>query len=389
MLYNSLSPLSEKEPPVQYPWLAQNECCETAVIGGTVTGCAAAAALSKNTADTVLLCAEPVGNESAAALPAMLQTGALLLSTLIKKTDMETAVAAFRDFRLAADEAEKAAVEHSLPFAGRDVLLCSADEKDASLLEEEYRLRRHNGMDAVLFGADELREQYAFPAKTGVLIPNGSLSIDPIRLSRYLAAQAAEHGARVYEQTDVLSIEQNGNGYEIETATGRHIRAKQVVLARQTGFEEVSGIKGRKRVFASSSAPCSDFSGYESRAAVFFTDRSLALCTAEDDRVTAFSSGYSLFPHAPQHSYRFERLEDRCRSLLCGTRPVFPERRASMRYYATRTGLPVIGEAPDISGLFLICNASPDEMTTALLAAPVIAGLCAGKHPFNPYAPAQ
>lgn len=390
MFQNSLSPLCEKEPPVQYTWLSSEIRCEAAVIGGNMTGCVTAAELARSGIDTVLLSAQPVGNESAGVIPAMLQTGLLTMGALSKKTDMETAVAAFRDFALAADQMEREAAENGIPFARRDVLLCSDDEKDMPMLEEEYRLRRHNGLPAVLLSADTLREQYSFSAKHALLIANGAVAVDPVRMSQHYAAKAVSGGARVFEQTDVLEVCRDKGLYRIKTATGREVFAKYLVLAQPFSIDGINELRVRRRVYASASAPCSDFSGYESKAALFFCDRSLSVFTAEDERIVAFGTESALTSRTPRRTRRFEQFEERCGELLCGTRPVFPDRRASQLYQATRDGLPMIGavsEAIEDSNMLAAIPSSPDEMTAALLAAPIISALCAGTHPYNPYAP--
>ena len=390
MFDNSLSPMCEKEPPVQYPWLSASCHCEAAVIGGSVTGCAIAAQVARGGMDTVLLSAEPVGNESAGAVPAMLQTGFLTLATLARKTNMETAIAAFRDFSLAADQLEKEAEKNSVPFARRDVLICSDDDKDIRLIEEEYRLRHHNGLSGVLLSADALREQYSFSAQRALLVPDGCIAADPVRVSQHYAAQAVSYGARVFEQTEVLEVCRSKGLYQIKTATGREVIAKYLILTQPFSIDGINELRIKRRVYASASAPCSDFSGYESKAALFFLDHPISICTTEDDRVVAFGTESALTSRTPRRTRRFEQLEDRCCELLCGTRPVFPDRRASRLYEATRDGLPIIGsvsERGEKNDLFVAIPSSPDEMTTALLAAPLIDGLCAGKHPYNPYAP--
>lgn len=102
---------------------------------------------------------------------------------------METAVAAFRDFALAADQMEKEAAENGISFTRRDVLFCSDDEKDMTMLEEEYRLRRHNGLPAVFLSADALREQYSFSAKRALLIADGAVAVDPVRMEPALCGE--------------------------------------------------------------------------------------------------------------------------------------------------------------------------------------------------------
>ena len=46
-----------------------------------------------------------------------------------------------------------------------------------------------------------------------------------------------------------------------------------------------------------------------------------------------------------------------------------------------------VSEAAEDNNMLAAIPSSLDEMTAAMLAAPVISALCAGKHPYNPYAP--
>ena len=390
MLNNSLSPLCEKEPPAQYPWLSSSCHCEAVVVGGTITGCAIAASLSKNGIDTVLLSAQPIGNESACAIPATFLSGFLRLGILSKKTNMETAIAAFRDFALAADQLEKEASENGIPFARRDILICSDDDKDDRIIEEEYRLRKHNGLKTVLLDSDILREKSSFSAQRAVFLPNGSTAVDPVRMSQHYAACAKQNGARIYEQTEIQDIHQEKGRYRIETSTGRYISAKFLILTQPFLVDLENDSRIRRRFYASASTPCSDFSGYGSKASVFSLNHPFHFCTSEDDRVIAFCTENALFSKSPRQTHRFELLESRCHEMLCGTRPVFPDRRASQLYHATKDGLPTIGpilESGQAGRLLISLPSSPDELTTALLSAPLITALCSGKHPYNPYSP--
>lgn len=355
-----LSPFCEKEPPRQYPWLSFEEHCSVLVIGGSLCACSVAAALARQGKDVVLLSPEPIGNESGNVLPFSRQSG-ILLSRLSRSLGIGEAVCALKSTMRAVERAASFAEENGISFARRSLLLAAKETHELQKLDEEYRLRLHNGFPVKLSFANELREQYSFPMKAALEIPESVLCADPVVLAQHFAAHAASAGARIYEQSAVLALSYQSGKWEAETATGRTVHAQKVLLTAPYATPLLNLPK--RRIYAAASAPCPDFSGYQSKAAVCFFDSPVSFATAADDCVIAYSEESAAVPKALQER-RFLRMEESCSESLCGTRPPFPERRTVYPYCKPQNGLPSLQKIEGENGLFaLLCGA--DEITAA------------------------
>ena len=107
--------------------------------------------------------------------------------------------------------------------------------------------------------------------------------------------------------------------------------------------------------------PCPDFSGYQSKASVRFLGKDAAFSTDTDDRVIVYCEESAAVPKVLEQR-RYERMEEMCAKALCGTRPVFPSRRAIYTHEKSETGLPEITQTAD--GIFLLHHGA-DELTAA------------------------
>lgn len=353
-----LSLSCEKEPQKQYPWLGGRERTDVLVIGGGVCACMAAYLLARRQKDTVLLSAQPIGNDSGNALPFSAQ-GFLLLHTLCRKTDIGEAVHLLKETDAAAKRAAEFAKEHSIPYANRDILLAASDPHDLNALEDEYRLRLHNGLPVEMLVSDTLREQYSFPMKAALLIPDGTFCADPVLLAQTAAAFAEKSGARIYEQSAVISLTRKSGRWIAETDTGRSVTAQHILLTPP--YSLALSDYPRRRIFASASVPCPDFSGYQSKASVRFFGKDAAFAVDIDDRVIVYSEESAAVVKVFEQR-RYEKAEEMCAKALCGTRPVFPSRRAVYTYEKNESGLPHIEQNAD--GIFLLHHGA-DELTAA------------------------
>ena len=352
----SLSRYCEKEAQKQYPWLGADIRCETLVIGGGILGCAICREESVKGKDTVLLSAVPIGYQSEDTCP-FTEQGGMMLSALSKKIGTAEAVLVLKNVMRAKEKLVSFCKEKNIAYSERDVIIGSNSTRDLDKLYDEYRVRLHNGFDVEFMTAEELREQYSFPMKAAVRIKSGIAAADPCVICRELLEGIS---ARIFEQTEAVSIEKKNGYWEVSTATRHTVRAQEVYIADPEKVKTECGAK--RRAYISASGPCSDFSGYLSKAQVRLLDRNILICTDSEDRITACAQESGAVPKFASER-RFLRLESECAELLNAARPIFDQSRAVKEYSAEENGLFIKEESV---GLY-VAFCGRDELTAAFL----------------------
>lgn len=121
------------------------------------------------------------------------------------------------------------------------------DDRDITKFEKTlswYHTRF--GVEWELIKRSRLGSIVGSDAFTGALYQPDSFGIHPARYSFGLATAAAEAGARLVANNEVLSVDGTGTGFEVETKSGR-IRAGHVILATNgyTSRRPVAALKDR------------------------------------------------------------------------------------------------------------------------------------------------
>jgi glycine/D-amino acid oxidase-like deaminating enzyme len=111
--------------------------------------------------------------------------------------------------------------------------------------------------------------------------------LDPHKLTHALLAQAATHGARIYDQTEVVDHEPGSRNVRLTTSRGDTITARHVVFA--TGYESRAilprGLVDLRSTYALASEPLESFEGWWEHCLIWETARPyLYLRTTADGR---------------------------------------------------------------------------------------------------------
>ena len=376
--------LSEDAP--QYPWLSGNASCDAVVLGGTLAAILIAYELSKKGVDVTLLAPAEIGAEDVSFPPAMTRLAAASLSRLAKRITIANAVRVFHDYQDAIESLASFCEHHDIPFVRRDALLFAKNRMEQSFLEEEYRIRRHNGFAVEWVNADELRDITSVSCSSALLLPHACAVCDPCALAHALLVEAVNLGARIFEHTPVTLLTGSCGRFVLTTEAQREVKAKRIVCAGEVPRSFAPSLSKITRVVRMVvSSPVSDFSGYEDKPVLLpAMGQPMILCT-HDDRVAVISSALSSpvkdSPDAPCYT----QLEEQCSEMLCGVRPSFPDVRTSENYLLAPNGLPYCAPAKEEDGIFVLSPGSPDILTAAFVTAPIVSSLCTGSHPFHLY----
>jgi glycine/D-amino acid oxidase-like deaminating enzyme len=231
--------------PPRLPSLRGRHRADIAIVGGGVTGCAAALLLARAGARVVLVESRRIGRGSTAASTALLmQEPDADFGELADRygpgaarriwAHSRAAVAAMR--RTLADLGMTGV--HRLPS-----LYYSRDADDAAALRREVMLRRRAGIACRLLDGSAVRALSGFTAEAGILTP-GNAEVDPYRACLAFARGALAEGATLFERSAVTRTDRTRDGVTLRLAGGT-IDADQVVVATGYATREFKPLAGR------------------------------------------------------------------------------------------------------------------------------------------------
>lgn len=230
------------------PTLTGRHRADVAIVGGGVTGCAAALLFARAGARVVLADAERIGRGSTASSTALLMQepdadftelanryGGALARRIWRRS--AASVAAMRRMLSELD----APAVHGLPS-----LYFTRDRSAAAALRGEVSLRRRAGSGARWLDPDGVRRLAGLAAAGGILTP-GNAQVDPYRACLAMARGATRAGARLFERSRVRRIEGTRDGVRLTLARGS-VDADWAIVATGYATPEFKPLAGRFRM---------------------------------------------------------------------------------------------------------------------------------------------
>ena len=237
-------------------------------------------------------------------------------------------------------------------------------------------LRARHGFDVTWLERAEIARRYGFE-RDGAILSGGNAEVDPYQLAHRALADATEHGARVYDRTNVDRIRPTTNGIRLETNRGPTVKARRLVIA--AGYEVARHLKRERghlhSTWAMVSEPLRDLSWWPDRCLIWETRRPyLYLRTTVDGRVIA---GGEDEPWSSAHENE-TRMKKKVRRLTRGFRSLFPGVELEPAYAwagvfgTTPDGLPYIGELPEYPHSYFALGYGGNGITFGMIAADLI-----------------
>ena len=227
--------LDTSEPFVSHSTELPSASCDVVVVGGGITGTAAALALSKKGARVAVCEAGTVGQAASGRNGGMCNNGfAQDYASLSQRIGTELANRLYLAFDAGVDTVERLVREESIDcdFARRGkIKLAAKPEHFDKLARSQALLAVSVDPDTRIVTKAALRDEIGSDRYHGGLIFEKSAGMHVGRYVRGLANAAQARGAHVLEHTPVLALEKaSGNAYVVCTPRGR-VRARQVLLA--------------------------------------------------------------------------------------------------------------------------------------------------------------
>ncbi|MGL4738303.1 MAG: NAD(P)/FAD-dependent oxidoreductase [Cellulosilyticaceae bacterium] len=267
------TPIFTKINPMirQYPYLTQNLETQVVIVGGGVTGAICAYYFAKAKIPCVLLEQARVAHGSTSITTSLLQYeldgNARELEQYMPLEDVKTA---YHLGLKALDELKGfiKAYGNRCEYEVRDTLLYTSQSAEASIMEEEYKVRKAAGLPVSYVSEGDLR--FSFDLKGGVYGHQGGAQLDPYQYTQHLLEVATGMGARVYENSRVLAIHHSEQGVEVETEYGYCVKADKVVIATGYNTDRFTPRQfGTKTVtYNIATAPVEPFEGWDQKVLI-------------------------------------------------------------------------------------------------------------------------
>jgi glycine/D-amino acid oxidase-like deaminating enzyme len=205
---------------------------DVVVIGGGLTGCAAAYALSAAGLDVMLLEAERLATgATAGGLGAIVPQPDAQYAAVEREVGRRTARIAWKDAQRSAREL--ASVLGKLPMQSdlrpSTLVINAVSTADASGLRREQALRKEAQLDAPWLPAQTARRDLGTDS-AGAIRLRDTFEIDPVRAALALAGAASTKGARLFEHSRVARTKFSRKEATVVLAAGT-IRTRGVVVA--------------------------------------------------------------------------------------------------------------------------------------------------------------
>lgn len=351
--------------PAQYPWLAADERCEVAVIGGGVTAAMCAMRFAEAGIDTLLVSASPIGfGASAGSSGMMTVAGDDCLCGLMDAIGAERAMEAADLLRESLKNIEAFCSEAGAAcgFRRKDSLLYTASAEGVARLRREYSLRLHNGIEVEWLDPDTASQQFTFPMAAGVYTKNEAAQVDPYQLTHALVRAAQQKGARIYENTAVSVMRPPEEGVTtLDCATHHRVQARYVIVAAGMDTQRFcGGLAQAGTTYLLATEPVEGFAGWRGTCLIHREGDTRQYITVTPDRrllIGGLDSGVLDEKGRVARLIHLQNLADkRYHALAYTLREMFPAIRGITAEYVwaardgrTADGLPVIGRLPDSS----------------------------------------
>jgi len=213
------------------------------VVGGGITGCAAALQAARDGLDVRLLEAADIGFGGSGRNVGLVNAGLWMPPDEIQGVlgnetgeRLNTALAAGPEQVFALIDAHRIACN----AVHNGTLHCAHAPAGVEDLRSRLAQQQARGAPVALLDADETRARTGSHAFYGAMFDERAGTLEPFAYTRGLARAAAESGARLHEQTPAGAIERRGEGWRVATPAGA-VTAGALLLATNAYHARADG----------------------------------------------------------------------------------------------------------------------------------------------------
>ncbi|MEF2244278.1 MULTISPECIES: NAD(P)/FAD-dependent oxidoreductase [unclassified Paenibacillus] len=368
--------------------LQHNDAADAVIIGGGMSGMICAALLAQSGVSAIVLEQDEIASGSSSANTGLLQyCNDIMLTELSHNIGKDNAELFYRACRQAIDDIGQIAEKlyKQAGFQRRSSLYIASTEQDVPKLKQECSALQAAGLQAKLWTADQISEQYPF-RRPAAIVTEGDAEIDPYLFVTSLSEYAADKGVKIYEHTEMTGYEKLSDGsLRINTSSGWHIDAKHLIYAVGYEPEQLRSklIKANlNRTFVIVTDVQSNLEQWHERQLIWETARPyFYMRTTEQGHIIAGGLDEAAGRTLDNKQSRLKKNSQ----LLQKIQSFFPEFDAPVKYEwnaifgESRDGLPFIGSDPLQPNIFYSLGYGGNGTVYSMLAAGLIRDLIQGK----------
>ncbi|HYV93781.1 MAG TPA: FAD-dependent oxidoreductase [Chitinophagales bacterium] len=268
-------------------------------------------------------------------------------------------------------------------FERRKSLQFAPVKKDADALQQECDARMQAGIEVRLYNQDEVRDQFGFEA-CAALYSSQAAQHDAYLFTQKLIKWCADHGAAVFDKTEINDIITHSRSVELVTSRNLNLKARHAVMA--TGYEAVRWIDKTiaqlHSTYAIISEPFPQQYLWRDECLIWETSHPyLYLRTTPDHRVIIGGKD-EMFSSAGKRDALIHRKQQQLEKAF---RKLFPHLAFATEFAwagtfaETRDGLPYIGIYKKMPNVFFALGFGGNGITFSQVTANIIRDMIMGK----------
>jgi glycine/D-amino acid oxidase-like deaminating enzyme len=250
-------------------------------------------------------------------------------------------------------------------------------------LEKEYKLRRQYGFSVEWLQQKEVQDLYGFAAPAALLSADGA-EVDAYMLTHALLQEVVQAGHKVYNNTEIVALEQQRNGVILHTAHGQRIQAKKLIIA--CGYESLrflpKNVADIHATYALISEPLPEGEFWHRNSLVWETASPyLYFRTTDDSRILV--GGKDDPYHNP--GIRNKKITQKAAALQAAFQRKMPHIPLHIDFAwagafgITKDGLPYLGSIPEMKHTFFALCFGGNGITFSVIAAQMALDYINGK----------
>lgn len=377
-----------------YPSLKSDEDCEVLIVGGGITGSLIAHQMIEDGYRTILIDKREICNGSTSATTSMLQYEIdVPLSELIEKVGKNGAVKSYQACSDAIDKIEKLSEEirSDAGFKRKKSLYFASNKSDILWLKNEFETRKKAGFKVKWLEPEEIIEKFGFKNTYGGIISAQGASIDAFKLAHELYKLNIKKGLKIFDKTEMKSVQYHKGYNLVSTVNGPTIRAKKIIYC--IGYESKNLIKENFVDLKSTYAIVSEIDKIKFRnitdILVWNTDKPYLYLRTTDDGRMLIGGGDEDFYDAGKRDALLDKKEKEILKALKKIKPdyhFYTDFVWAGTFGETKDGLPYIGTHEKFKNSFFVLGFGGNGITFSVAGMEMASLFMKNKkHPLSKY----
>ncbi len=358
-----------------YPSLREDHTTEILVVGSGITGSLIAHQCIADGYDTTLIDRREVANGSTSATTSMLQYE--IDTSLWELIEMIGGKGALSSYWACYNSIDKLGeiskeIKSTAGFTKKKSLYFAAYKKDLPDLKKEFSTREMHNFPVKWLEAAEIEKLYGLKSSFGGILSDQGGSMDAFQFSHDLLQFNAKKGLKIFDKTNIKSVEYSKSAVKLTTEFGNTISAKKIIYCN--GFESTEIIKDDfvklLSTYALVSEQCAALPSKFNKTLFWNTSSPYHYLRTTDDGRILVGGEDEEFIKQDKRDDLLDRKSDRLASYVKKLLPEFdfrPDFIWAGTFGETKDGLPYIGEHPNFPGAYFVLGFGGNGITFSVI----------------------